>query len=245
MATVATPLSANDSQVLFKIFDPESTTPTTQPVDPSLPPLPHFSSSLLSTLQSQEQAAISSINTPSPSPQATQAAISALTTLIETHPTYPSAYNNRAQARRLLAVSSNAVQPDFELQTSILLDLNTAITLASPSAAQEPISSHRQLVLSAAHAHRADIFYRISPHWPLPSDIPGREAFLAALPADVRAAQGKAEVEEAAGNEFSVAGRFGSEVGREMGKMLNPYARLCGGIVGEVLGREMSGRGSG
>ncbi|KAI4187889.1 MAG: hypothetical protein L6R41_002509 [Letrouitia leprolyta] len=245
MTTLATSLSANDNQVLSKIFDPESTTPTTQRIDSSLPPLPHLSSSLLSTLQSQEHAAIASLNSLSPSSQIIQTAISALTTLITAHPTYPSAYNNRAQARRLLLSSSNAQRPNLELQTSILIDLNTAITLASPGTAQEAISPHRQLVLSAAHAHRADIIYRIASHWPIPSSAPGREEFLAALPADVKVAREKTEVEEAAGNEFSVAGRYGSEVGREMGKMLNPYARLCGGIVGEVLGREISGVGNG
>lgn len=66
--------------------------------------------------------------------------------------------------------------------------------------------------------------------------IPGREAFLAALPTAVREASGKVDVEEAARGEFRVTGRFGNVVGREMGCRLNPCKRLCWGIVGGGFG---------
>lgn len=41
---------------------------------------------------------------------------------------------------------------------------------------------------------------------------------------------------------FYVAGLYGSEVGRAMAVMANPYARLCGAIVKEAI-RGESGKG--
>lgn len=48
-----------------------------------------------------------------------------------------------------------------------------------------------------------------------------------------------AALESWAAHDFEMGARYGNEVAREMAKATNPYARLCGAIVGEVMRREM------
>lgn len=47
--------------------------------------------------------------------------------------------------------------------------------------------------------------------------------------------------EEKASRAFELAGRYGSEIGRKMSVRTNPWAKACGGMVREVLKREMEG----
>ena len=46
-------------------------------------------------------------------------------------------------------------------------------------------------------------------------------------------------LEDWASEDFEMGARYGNEVARGMARAMNPYARLCGAVVGEVLRREM------
>ncbi|KAL8695243.1 MAG: hypothetical protein Q9218_000281 [Villophora microphyllina] len=240
MADPSNSLSKNDTEVLTRLFDPDSAHSSTCLVDPTHPPLPDIPYSLFIELQSLERAAISPLDTPSPSTESIHQAIKTLTSLIEVHPTYPSAYNNRAQATRLLVGDDLTTLP--AAQSTLLSDLQTAIRYASPSPSEKAISRFQQLILSSAHTHLAHLLYRLSQSksWPLPISTPNREAILAALPEGIRR-KSKAELEEWALGEFEMGRRYGNEVAGEMARRMNPYARLCGGIVSEALGRETKG----
>ena len=94
-------LSLHDTHVLSSILNPESH-PSTTPIDPSLSPLPDIPPARLITLQNLEFSIIRPLGKPSPSHLDIQTAIASLTGLISSHPDYASAYNNRAQAIRML-----------------------------------------------------------------------------------------------------------------------------------------------
>lgn len=63
------------------------------------------------------------------------------------------------------------------------------------------------------------------------------------LPAELRG-RDPALLEEWASRDFEKGGRYGNGVAREMARATNPYAKLCGAMVGEVMRREMGGEGS-
>jgi hypothetical protein len=185
-------LSTHDTSVLQALFDAEPA-PTTiasgttaVTVDASLPPLPDIPATELAQIQAREIAAIRavqekttrtalaipSLNSNSgrsvrenkEAHAAIEAAIADLDALIVEYPTYPSAYVNRAQARRMvlqldedngnekarrsISVILDAEQNEGKLQqppqptittTEILTDLNQAIHLASsPSSSSSP-----------------------------------------------------------------------------------------------------------
>ncbi|KAI5776264.1 hypothetical protein EDC01DRAFT_484996 [Geopyxis carbonaria] len=183
MATVD--LTPSDTHTLSLLFNPESAPPPPPRVLPSHPTSPLFPS-----LRASELAALS---LPPP------AAFDALSTLLASAPTYSSAYNNRAQLRRLLS----------HPRDSILSDLDAAILHAD--AEEETV--HRNTVLVNALTLRA---------------------LLVGAAAAERGEDGegrvRADMERAAG--------LGGDVAREWCVRWNPYARLCGEIVGEALKRE-------
>ena len=47
--------------------------------------------------------------------------------------------------------------------------------------------------------------------------------------------------EEKASRAYEMAARFGSELGRAMAVKTNPYAKMCAGMVREVMKREFEG----
>jgi hypothetical protein len=207
-------LTTNDSAVLQALFDAESTPSATAAaitIDSSLPPLPDIPPSDLEGLQAREAAAIWAVQekteTTTPPGSATstggltararsgseeshaavETAIAELDALIAEHPTYPSAYVNRAQAHRLqLQLDDNAshstgkgntLRPDTTsgdeskeegggkrhhqpaaVAELIFADLNKAIDLAQPSS-----PSPSSLLASSATATASSTNHSISP----------------------------------------------------------------------------------
>ena len=185
-------LSASDSITLGRLFDPEAAPPPAVPVSNSLPSDPHYSEEELSSLQSTERKAIVNAET------APSEAFSLLSELITSHPRYASAYNNRAQLRRLMKQSNEEV----------LADLDLAIEYASPKVAGDPVSPAQARVLKNAYTQRGAVF-----------DATGKE--------------------KEAHQDFEAAAKYGSDVARQWLVANNPYARLCGQIVSEVMKKEI------
>jgi len=132
---VATSLTLNDSITLTRLFDPESSPDSSLvPISPSLPADPNYPSEVLSRLQSTELEAIRLSDT-----SATDA-LSLLGDLITKYPRYASAYNNRAQLRRILKQDKGEV----------LADLDEAIQIATPTMPLTPVSNLQAKVLCAA-----------------------------------------------------------------------------------------------
>jgi len=77
-------------------------------------------------------------------------ALDILSGLIAEHPQYASAYNNRAQLRRILS----------HPLADIKVDLRTAIALASPSRSMDPVSDLQAKVLSNAYTQLGVVLLR-------------------------------------------------------------------------------------
>ncbi|KAH0541701.1 hypothetical protein FGG08_003864 [Glutinoglossum americanum] len=244
-------LSNNDALVLSLVFDPESSGPFSSIlIDPTCPPsLPHISADLLRILQFTELTAIQPLNIPAPSPSLIQHALAQLTDLVTAHPTYASAYNNRAQALRLLLgddLRSEAVQ-----RSTLWSDLCKAIALATPAAVGARVSALQGNVLSAAHAQRGHLLWKAANSF---GDNYGLEVggdrgkgekweekcSGQLLPEPLRGI-GRAGLEEMANLDFEIAGRYGDRGARKVAASTNPYARLCGDIVKEAMRAEIEG----
>jgi len=220
-------LSQKDQLVLGALFDSESSPSTAAPIDPtSTPSLPGISTTTLLSLQDQETEAIRPLSSDSPPRVAIEAAITQLTALITDHPTYASAYNNRAQAVRLLVgddLTSSAAS-----QSTISSDLSRACELAAPSSPNTAVSALQAKILASAHTHRGHLLLRAS------RTMAAAPEKTDDLPAELRGADREA-LERMAAREFQLGGRFGNAVARQMAVQLNPYAKMCGEIVREAI----------
>jgi hypothetical protein len=236
-------LSANDTSVLSTLFDPESSPSanSTALILPSLPPLPNIPPSCLPALQKRELAAILPLNNASPSPEALAASIASLRDLLEAEPGYAPAWNNRAQALRML-------HGDLGLATAdILADLAKAIALAAPESPSAAVSPLQAKVLAGAHSQYAHVLYKLSRRDKRPADLNprgqgGQDQTLPeiALPESL-CGRSDEELEEMASRHFAMGGRYGNELAREMAVRTNPYAKLCGSIVKGALMEEVRG----
>ncbi|KAL1976203.1 hypothetical protein VTN31DRAFT_2485 [Thermomyces dupontii] len=250
-----TNLSSNDAAVLQALFDSDS--PPTQPpsssvqVDPSLPAYNDISDEDLQSLKSREVAAIRQVNSPSPQDPETsiREGIAALTALIEERPTYASAYANRAQARRLLLQpkrsDGNSTDSDEaaalfypenrSVATDIFSDLSTAIHYASSSESfssssrPKPVPSTRAKVLADSYTHRGYILLRAAR---LRKDT--KDAVQGG-PEQIASGYSQDELEEMASRDFFLGGQYGNEVAKQLSVRTNPYAKMCGAIVKEML----------
>ena len=176
-------LSAADSKILNAVFDPESAPEAPQiSVDASLPPDAHIHNpELLSSLKSREVAAIKLIEACPKSDEDAQHAVylgakTQLDTIITEHPTYASAWNNRAQLQRwrygdrgVLTTRtpndpSEQAQEALSAITSALTDLSQAILLASPSTSlRDPsVSPAQGKLLAQAWTQRAAIYWGVA-----------------------------------------------------------------------------------
>jgi hypothetical protein len=228
-------LTPNDRQVLSALFDAESKpSPSITPTI-SLPTssLPGISDSLLAELQTIEYRAILPLNTTSPSRESIKQAISSLRGLINEHSNYASAYNNRAQAIRML-VGDDLTDPAAS-STSIYADLCSAIHLASPAEGR-PVSPLQAKILASAYTHRGHLLYKASKS--LSGSSQDDITVDARLPDEL---QGKTaeQLERLASKDFADGGKYGNEIARKMAVQLNPYARLCGEIVRESMRRDL------
>jgi len=271
-------LSRNDFKILNAVFDPESAPETPKvEVDPILPPDPNIRSlSLLTALRAQEVSAIRLVeacNPPSKSFRHVQShteeekgavyrkALHILNGLIADHPTYASAYNNRAQLHRwrfgdrgvLVKEQNVSVGNEDATQaiTQALRDLDSAIELASPSS-NGSVSPNQGRLLAQAWTQRAAIF------WGAVKDLVDGGEVISIASSSSTLNEGyetgknemqevrwrhwdKTRFEEEGSRSFFMAGVYGSQVGRAMAVMANPNARLCGNIVKEALRRERCG----
>ncbi|TGZ82478.1 hypothetical protein EX30DRAFT_339761 [Ascodesmis nigricans] len=186
-------LSAKDSITLGKLFDPEAAPAPSINISNSLPDDPHYSDQELQSLKEIERRAIAAAESSSPNE-----AFTLLSELIASHPHYASAYNNRAQLRRMLSHSTE----------DVLADLDLAIGHASPKIAMDPVSSAQARVLKNAYTQRGAVL-----------DTTGKE--------------------KEAHSDMEMAARYGSDVARQWLVAKNPYARLCGQMVSEIMKKEI------
>ncbi|KAL8797507.1 MAG: hypothetical protein Q9195_000323 [Heterodermia aff. obscurata] len=237
---MAKTLSPKDTHILSLLSLPHPVHPPTHNPNPSYPsPNPNQPPPAPSHLTTHEASILAPLNHPSPPPSALHTAITHLNNLISSHPSHASAYNNRAQANRMLHgddLRSEAVQ-----KAHIWADLTQAIALAE---GEEEEDERRQKVLSAAYTQRAWMVYKLARCCcdRASSTEENGDAQTGVLPAELQGSD-SASLEEWASRDFEKGGRYGNGVAREMAKATNPYAKLCGAIVGEVLRREMGGDG--
>ncbi|KAJ6256028.1 hypothetical protein Dda_9120 [Drechslerella dactyloides] len=232
-------LSTHDSTVLEQIFDPESApTPSPVTIDAALAPFPNTPTRTLSSLRASEILAIRAAEA-----NDTSKALAILSQAVASSPSYCSAYNNRAQVRRMAVANTNPGDIDnlfsesSDTRTAIAaayVDLSTAISLAQPQTPTSPISPQTAKLLANAHTQRATILHTSSKHLTagskLPAELPEE---LAVLGDDVAA------WEEAASRDFFWGGRYGNELAKAMAVHTNPYAKLCGSIVKEAMKKEI------
>ncbi|KAL5339440.1 hypothetical protein BJX70DRAFT_152587 [Aspergillus crustosus] len=247
-------LTTNDSAVLQALFDAESSPSSGVTIEETLPQLPshlNISPEEHAYLQLREREVISTLSsTPNPTPEAIQSAIKELDGLIQSHPTYPSAYANRAQALRLLLEPTSS-QDDTLTGSSLSLfshentaylstllsDLNQAISLSTPSSPADPLSPFQARLLADTHTHRAYLLLKVSRH--LKSNQ-NNEAELEGVPSRLRDL-GPEGLEEMASRDFFFGGRYGNKVAQQMAVQTNPYAKMCGAIVKEAMKKEIEG----
>ncbi|EMD00511.1 hypothetical protein BAUCODRAFT_172250 [Baudoinia panamericana UAMH 10762] len=227
MAT-ATYLSQNDQTVLGVLFDAEGGMSNTPPQPTSIP----IRDQLTQKLQRHERQLLLALSNDNPDRSSLESTVIALDQLIAQHPAYASAYNNRAQTRRLMySLDELAARPEVVRQ--LFGDLDTAIQLASPSHPHSGgVTADQATVLSAAHTHRASLLYEGSKRRTTHHLLASIERY-ADLDAD--------SLQELASLDFAEGGRYGHGVAKQMAVMTNPYAKLCGEMVKQAMQREMSG----
>jgi hypothetical protein len=255
--TAARPsLTSNDSAVLQALFDAESSPSSGFTVDPSLPPWPssvNISETDLTSLKQRETDIIRKLQSDkSPSIETVQSALDDFDSLITGHPTYPSAYTNRAQTLRLLvdliyskeAGSDQSTEGEisdaalFAPQTSqlcsrIFSDLGQAITFATPASPADAVSTTQARLLADAHTHRGYLLLKAARMKKAGSSDEAGPERLRALSAD--------QLEEMASRDFFFGGRYGNKVAQQLSVQTNPYAKMCGAIVKEAMKKELEG----
>ncbi|ELR02685.1 hypothetical protein GMDG_05634 [Pseudogymnoascus destructans 20631-21] len=163
-------------------------------------------------------------------PSTIQTAIDELTSLIEAHPAYPSAYNNRAQALRLLHGSDLTVASANE--SAIMTDLAEAIRLCTPTT-----TGLQADILAKAYTQRGAVLLLTSTTMrTLETDSSKSEG---AVQVQVLGSKSADEVEEMARADFREGKRWGGEVAGEMDVKMNPVRKLCGEIVREAMVRDL------
>jgi hypothetical protein len=242
--TMPTPkLTQTDSAILSALFDPESSPSSNNTISisdsSSLPLLPNISPTLLPTLRARETLAIRPLNHPYPTPSAIETAIHDLSSLISAHPVYAPAYLNRAQATRLrLALVSPSefyTTATLPSTTQLFSDLNTAITLTTPSTPTAPVSPLQADLLANAHTHRGYLLLKAASTTLDPqSQLQPQQV---ALPPTLTRLSSTA-LEELASRDFALGGRYGNKIARQLSVQTNPYAKACGAIVKEALRKE-------
>ncbi|CAI7651580.1 unnamed protein product [Penicillium palitans] len=225
--TTARPsLTSNDSAVLQALFDAESSPSSGVIVDSSLPSWPsslNISETDLASLKKRETDIIRKLQSnKSPSLEIVQSALNDFDTLLAQHPTYPSAYTNRAQTLRLLV--------DLIYGTEV--GTSQAISLATPASPADAVSTTQGRLLADAHTHRGYLLLKAARAKKAGSGIDeaGPER-LRGLSAD--------QLEEMASRDFFLGGRYGNKVAQQLSVQTNPYAKMCGAIVKEAMRKEL------
>lgn len=176
-----------------------------------------------------------------------QECVSGLSELISTSPSYASAKNNRAQATRRLygdgmllsglgpSGSPLVVECDPEEKRSAarrtLSDLDTCISLLTPSGSYPRLSRQAARTLSSAHTQRAAIYHQTS-------KMLAKGGVMDVDQERTEAGWEKMDFEEAASRDFALGGRYGNEVAKGLAVSTNPTAKLCGQMVREAMKKE-------
>jgi hypothetical protein len=251
-ATATSPsvnLSANDARILTQVFDPESAPDApTVIVDPNLPADPHVRDpEVLSMCKARELEAIKLVESWKEGDDKDlvyRTGWGILDALLKDQPKYASAYNNRAQLHRwrygdrgsfVQSTSPNSALAPAAAISSALHDLDTCIGLATPTSPIAAVSPSLGKLLAQAWTQRAAIF------WNIAKDL--KDQNLERIPTSELPSGTDTEwrswdrmhFEEEGSRCFFMAGVFGSEVGKAMAVVANPYARLCGSIVKEAM----------
>ncbi|KIW16814.1 hypothetical protein PV08_04004 [Exophiala spinifera] len=221
-------LSKNDSSVLGALFDPESSLSSTVQIDNCLSE--DFDSSSMRQIQERERSVLRLLDQENPAARDVQSALSELTAIIEEEPSYASAFNNRAQVRRLLTKDAD-LPGNPDLVADIFKDLARAISLATPNTLRDTVSRMDANVLASAHTHRGYLLL-------MASKSERNRGMLGAIPS--LKDETTDSLEEAASRELGTGGRYGNETARQLAVKTNPYAKLCGSIVREALMKEVS-----
>jgi hypothetical protein len=202
------PLTENDRLILGALFDSETSPSNVAKISigvPSYHGIPEFE---LTALQQREAEDILPLNEETPSTRQIESAIAELTALSNENPKYASAYNNRAQAVRLL-VDDDVLDPKVS-ESSIYKDLCTAIKLASPKDGNPTVSLLQTKILAPAHTHRATMLLKCSRH--LADAEKGRKP----LPEQLEGLDSQA-LERMAGRDFQAGGRYGNAIAKANG----------------------------
>ena len=247
-------LSQHDTQILNQLLSPGLVPPLTNVIDLSRPGPP-------ADLLALEASILAPLNVERPSESMLRTAIDILSALIAKHPDYASAYNNRAQAMRLL------LGDDLRVNEGVWTDLSTAIALvggpekeSTLNRAQAQVSKHEASVLSKAYTQRAWLLWKlakVSPAKVLPSTSAPKEGSRkeaaeddlfakkssssskqSKLPAQLHGLS-REELEEMASRDFAMGGMYGDEGARAMAVRTSPYAKLCGQMVKEAMKGDM------
>lgn len=227
-----THLSSHDSSILKALFDPEASPSGAVQIDTALGSLPHMPEPTFAVIRSEEQAILRPLNNATLSHDTIRNVIQQLTALIHEHPTYPSAYVNRAQATRLLLSVNDLFTSEHSHTTAQLLqDLGEAIDHATPSTPHQAVSEHQAKVLAAAHTHRGFLLLKAT-------DLARNGIPLEGASEQLRSASAD-QIEELASRDFAVGGRYGDKMAQQMSVKTNPYAKMCGAIVKEAMRKEM------
>lgn len=221
-------LSKNDSSVLSALFDPESSLSNTVQIEHVSPRGSDWD--CRRRLQEQERQILRLINAETPEAANINLAISQLTAIIDQDPSYASAWNNRAQARRML-MKDEDLPRNSETVADIFRDIAKAVSLATPKQPTSAISSLDARVLASAHTHRGYLLL-------LASKSEDNRRMLDAIPA--LETLSREDLEGAASRELGLGGRYGNEAARQLAVKTNPYAKLCGSIVREALTKEIT-----
>lgn len=243
-----------------KIQDPEFDPSQAVEVDSSLPKDPHVTDvteyeriatvekkMILAVQQAELQLAGLKASSGSSPVDAYQECLCGLSTLITANPSYASARNNRVQAIRRLygdGMLVTGVNPsDSPLITGgdgrkrqtaaslALSDLDSCISLLSPTEDHAQMSPHAVKTLSLAHTQRAAIYHQTSKNLARGGqlDIQGDRR---------EASWTKLDFEEAASSDFAMGGKYGNEIAKGLAVNTNPTAKLCGQMVREAMKKE-------
>lgn len=191
----------------------------------------------LQSIKKQEAQAIAPLAKGEPSKDVIKEAIMALSTIILEHKDYASAYNNRAQALRLL-LGNDLTE---EGTTRIWEDLKQCITLAKAA----PDDQGDEKLLGAAYTQRGVLLLATAKSLKALDSAERRSN----LPEDLRrlgveAASGEPSAMEKEGESmFKEGARYGDEAAKMMVVHLNPMRKLCGQMVREALRRDMEESG--
>lgn len=217
---MAATLTPRDTAILSSLF-------TNEPPQISIPkPTPSIPAPLLA-IRKREAAAIAPLNVEKPSEEVVNKAVSELSSLIEEHDDFASAYNNRAQARRLVKGDDLTAEGAAESWT----DLRRCVALcrAQPEAEQD------EKLLGAAYTQMGVLLLATAK-----SVKAGADA--AHLPEELRTLSAE-ELEHEAENKFKEGAKCGDEAAKMMVVHLNPMRKLCGQMVREALRRDMEESG--